>query len=277
MEYKLYAPPPALKHYVRYFWSYDSLVPNFPHFDIDNFAERSTSLIFQNLDDFPPSYDEHGNRIAALSVNGLDTQPTKGQLPGTFSFVGVSLYPVALHALFAINANELVDMNVDIQMLCKSCIEKKLAAARSHPERIMMLSRYLYDKLNASRIRPGFIDEIIHGNRIDERTSVESVLKHYRISERQFERRFKAAIGISPKKYQRIVRFEKTFERLHRAKYSDLVTIAHDLYYTDQSHFIKEFKEFSGLSPYNYLKFIRPENHVFNFNADSVSSKPCFA
>jgi AraC-like DNA-binding protein len=263
MEYKLYAPPEALKHYVRYFWSYDSHVPSFPQYNIDNFADRNTSLIFQNLDNFLPNRDAQGRRIAALSINGVDTLPTRGTMSGTFSHIGASLYPFALHALFNINADELINLAVDINDLCKSGIERKLAEARTQPERIAVLSRYLYDKLNTSRIRQGFIDEIVHGSRIDERSSIESLLKQYRISERQLERTFKAAIGISPKKYQRIVRFEKSVERLHSAKYNDLITIAHDLHYTDQSHFIKDFKEFSGLTPYDFLKRIRPESNSF--------------
>lgn len=61
-----------------------------------------------------------------------------------------------------------------------------------------------------------------------------------------------------PKKYLRILRFEKTIEMLNNVNGINLSGIAYDFGYADQSHFNKEFKDFSGFSPQafqNKVKF----------------------
>ena len=76
----------------------------------------------------------------------------------------------------------------------------------------------------------------------------------FRISERQLQRRFKKQVGVPLKRYERISRFELALNRLATVDYSELTSIAFELGYTDQSHFIKEFQEFAGMSPYNFVR-----------------------
>lgn len=83
------------------------------------------------------------------------------------------------------------------------------------------------------------------------------------ISESTFERTFKQTVGISPKLYTRITRFQASLEQLRRHQFQQLSDIAFEQHYADQSHFIREFKAFTGIVP-NY--FHRQTNEmVTNF------------
>lgn len=71
------------------------------------------------------------------------------------------------------------------------------------------------------------------------------------ISERQLERLFKKYIGLSPKYYARIIRFNYIFE-LIKSKQHTWAEVVYQSGYYDQSHFIRNFKAFTGEDPSSY-------------------------
>jgi AraC-like DNA-binding protein len=77
------------------------------------------------------------------------------------------------------------------------------------------------------------------------------------LSERTLERRFKQSIGISAKLFSRICRFQESLNQLRKNKYDKLSDIAYENGYADQSHFIRSFKEFTGVSPFDYRKQLK--------------------
>jgi AraC-like DNA-binding protein len=74
------------------------------------------------------------------------------------------------------------------------------------------------------------------------------------MTERTFERMFEREIGISPVLFRRISQFSKAFRQVNERTLPDLSTITYRNGYTDQSHFIRAFKEFTGFTPSAYLK-----------------------
>jgi AraC-like DNA-binding protein len=61
-------------------------------------------------------------------------------------------------------------------------------------------------------------------------------------------------VGISPKLFSRICRFQATLQQLRTNGFDKLSDIAFEHNYADQSHFIRSFKEFAGVSPFQYQK-----------------------
>jgi AraC-like DNA-binding protein len=83
--------------------------------------------------------------------------------------------------------------------------------------------------------------------------SVTDLAKLIGFSERQLERKFKRQVGLSPKRLSRILRFQKFLQIAQNSKSLTLTDAALACGYFDQSHFIKDFTAFSGVSPLNYL------------------------
>ena len=79
-------------------------------------------------------------------------------------------------------------------------------------------------------------------------------LKEYGISERQFERKFLQTIGFTPSYYRRVLRFETALYRIQQGRFKSLADLAYELGYADQSHFNREFKQFSHLTPKELIK-----------------------
>lgn len=254
MIYHQYAPPHLLKPYVRYFWSFDSYQSNTGLLQIKSFADRYPRFIFQDVGRFESIRKSDGEKMPTCYLSGIDTKETVAIMNSTFSHFGISFHPHALHVFFGVEAHELVNTVPEIQLFCRSDIQSKLALAKSHRERVIISSKYLVDKISTlNRIDP-LVNQIIHSREIDEAGNVWRVARNYKISERSLERKFKIAIGVAPKKLQRIARFEKALQLLAQTNYSQLTAIAHRLDYSDQAHFINEFKQFSGMTPYDFVQ-----------------------
>lgn len=85
------------------------------------------------------------------------------------------------------------------------------------------------------------------------------------LSKKQFERSFNSFVGINPKEYTRIVRFQKALAQMQYqpGKEINQALIAYTSGYADQSHFIREFKQFCGYTPMSLLKISNPYSDLF--------------
>ena len=72
-------------------------------------------------------------------------------------------------------------------------------------------------------------------------------------SERSLERIFRERVGLSPKKFARIVRFQNILRTIENVPDSKMLDAALTFGYFDQSHMIRDFREFSGKSPQDYF------------------------
>jgi transcriptional regulator GlxA family with amidase domain len=92
---------------------------------------------------------------------------------------------------------------------------------------------------------------------------VSDLAHHAGLGIRQFERRFRYEIGIPPKLYARIVRFEAALQRKATSPGARWIDIAHALGYHDQMHMVHDFNRLSGDSPTaigsQLDMFVRPE------------------
>ena len=104
------------------------------------------------------------------------------------------------------------------------------------------------------------IDAAIQQIYITPQISVNELSSIACLSKKQFER-----LGINPKEYTRIVRFQKALAQMqHQAgKEINQAQIAYASGYADQSHFIREFKKFCGYTPVSLLKVSNPYSDLF--------------
>lgn len=254
MHYHQYQPPESLKHYVRYLWSYESRGDEAARLHIRSFADQFPRLIFQDILHYETIRTAGGEAMPACYLSGLDTRPTDAIMRASFSHFGVSFYPHALPVFFGIHANELVNTTPDINLVLNSSLTHDLTHAASHRERAERVCRFLHDRLIRHAYRdPATMTMLLQGDLLAE-TDLAQLSRSYRLSTRQLERRFKTSVGISPKKFQRLIRFENSLRLLAQADYAELTHVAHTLQYSDQSHFIHEFREFAGMTPYAFVR-----------------------
>ena len=83
----------------------------------------------------------------------------------------------------------------------------------------------------------------------------------------KLERLFYTEVGLSPKTFIRITRFQEVFKKIRQQGVKDLTGLAYEYGYYDQSHFIRDFQAFSGVNP---RKFFSEKNFI----AEMITSPP---
>ena len=83
------------------------------------------------------------------------------------------------------------------------------------------------------------------------------------LSPKQFGRIFSNYVGMMPKEYSRIVRFQKSLWLLQN-HHRDYAGIAYACGYSDQSHFIRDFRHFCGLTPRELTEYQTPYSDLYS-------------
>jgi AraC-like DNA-binding protein len=250
LVYEQYKPSGKLHYFIRYFWSYESPSQVIQPLHIRSFADKYPRLIFQNVNTYTRIRYGNGQFAPVCYLSGIDTLPTDAYWESSFSHFGVSFFPHALSVFFNIHASELINTMPDMLFFGGEKLVAQLQNA-SNQQKVSILSRFFEDKL--AQAHPDlFIHQLVHSEDIQQENAIEFLRKKYAFSERQLQRKVKQHIGISFKKYQRIDKFEKALQFINKGNFESFTTLAHQLNYFDQSHFIRDFTSFSGITPSAY-------------------------
>lgn len=265
MNIIFYQPPKHLANFIRYFWScdlVDSKSDKVIYFE--NYADKHPRMVFQ-VEDRHRLKNNENNFVPKAYVCGIETLPSSMSIQANFSHFGVSFNSFALTEIFKTANETLVNKTVDLIDLGYADLIRKLSDAKSHLHRIEIMCRFIEAQLKRKLVVSIPIIQIVLDNEIIEQTDLVYLQKRYGLSERTLERQFKNAMGISPKTFQRLVRFEKTLSLLKNPAYSNSAVVGHMLDYTDQSHFIKDFKRFTNITPSKFQKnnFLLSESSAF--------------
>jgi AraC-like DNA-binding protein len=175
---------------------------------------------------------------------------------GVSSIIGVKLQPQALTMLFELEMHTFTDMVLDLRKALRSKmnrVEDDLRAADTEAGKIAVLDEYFCARLrvmNPDRIPIERAIALIFDRK--GMITVGELAAEMELGERALEKIFKHYIGLSPKFYTRIVRFNHIFQ-LIKDKGPDWADIVFKAGYYDQSHFIRNFKAFTGEDPTSYM------------------------
>jgi AraC-like DNA-binding protein len=123
----------------------------------------------------------------------------------------------------------------------------QLAGTANHAQRIRLVEDLLLAQAGDARPDPLVSAAVALIERTQARMRIEELTRRIGLSQSALERRFRRLVGASPRRFASLVRLQNVV-RL-REKGADLTTIAHAAGYSDQPHFIKDFKRFTGLAP----------------------------
>lgn len=191
---------------------------------------------------------------------------------GVHSVIGAAIKPTGLWHLFGVDVLALTDKVIKSRGLFEDGLEIFTKKFDSHTDtdiRKQLIENLLLGRLQKVRPTLNMIDvavDLIHENRGC--TSIKHICEQLHVSERYFQKRFKAMVGLVPSVYNRIIRFNYLFAEMKADIPKDYKSIAALFNYYDFSHFSKDFKKYCGLSP---TKF-----HVdkFHFLKEFMIDKP---
>lgn len=244
-------PPEYLRDYVRYFWIAEDKLPE--NRIVRPITDGCPGLVWQRFAE-PQLTDQHRKQLPSLFLYGQTVQHRELHSPNGFNAIGVCLYPLALKALFDVDAHELTDSCTDLNALSAKQgfpLAERLEQESSVAEQVQLIASYLFRHVNRTRAEHDNPTAFAVKRLIETggTVSMSELQQQLNISERGLERRFRRWVGISPKLFSRICRFQRSLTQLKDKNYNKLSDIAFDNGYADQAHFIRIFKEFAGYAP----------------------------
>jgi AraC-like DNA-binding protein len=232
MRYAEHSPCAKLAGYIACYWTLDG-------------RSRAPELILPDgCMEMIANYEEP---FEALSPRGvLEPQPQTfvvGQITramvvrprGRAGVFGVRFRPGGARAFLPFPQQEIAGRVVSLDLVYpgeRRELEDRLGSARSDQERVAAADAFLLPRCSeTARIPAG-------------------------LSARQYRRRFEQEVGLTPKAFERVRRLQRAIGTLSKGS---LAEVAAEAGYYDQSHFIRDFREFSGMTPTEYLRYRRGE------------------
>jgi AraC-like DNA-binding protein len=181
---------------------------------------------------------------------------SKLRFQGTVECFVVMFQPAGLHRLFNVPMRDLTDRAYDAHSVLGAFIsrfEQVIGDCGSFPERVRVANDYLLRRAEAWRCPSPISAAAAELLSVSGNARVAGIAAASGLSVRQFERGFLEQLGLTPKLFARIVRFEAALDRKARCSSKSWTEIANELGYFDQMHMIHDFSVFTGGTPTRML------------------------
>ena len=184
---------------------------------------------------------------------GPGTAPVLLAPTGRIDVIGVRLEAGVAAELVDVPVAELVDRIPALDALARDFargLGEELADPRPRERWSDVLERRLARALDRSRLgpSPAITHAVARLRTSGGRTTVAALAREAGISTRQLERRFRERVGLGPKTFARLLRFQRALALLRRPGPS-LAAVAARCGYFDQAHLVRDFRQFAGQSP----------------------------
>lgn len=253
---RIYAPSPELAEFISCFWALPEI--SGAHTELV-YPDGKIQILFHYG---TPFVDRASSGASAtqprFALCGQKTSYSHVTATKECGMVGAVLHTHAASRILGIPVFEITGHTVNLADVLYGWRKNQDAFLDCGDDRsrITVIEKFLLRKtvkqaLCADYFVKSCIDEINKNRGIG--IPLES-LERFSLSERSMQRIFRERTGLTPKKYAKIVRFKHSIALLPET--ADLTSAAYEAGFYDQSHFIREFKEFCGLSPSEFAKAV---------------------
>ena len=263
MFYQKFSPAPHLAPFVECYFVWESrhfISPKQP-IVIESPPSGFGSLVANLGEPYAVETTKRGLiPVPTLFLSGQSTRQYKLHLTGPVRVVAAVFRPAGLGSLFGLPMIEFADERIDLTAVLgqhTNLLAGQLAESQSPLAKVAVLEGFLSRQLLRHNLTPDRIDHT--ANLIVSRRgiiSINELADDAFLCRRQFDRKFLQRVGVSPKFYSRIRRVGYLCSVLANQHWnvSDWQDLIFRAGYYDQSHFIKDFTEFTGQNPSVYLK-----------------------
>lgn len=258
MNYQTFQPHPDLESLISCYWTLE--VPATGDTQRQRIIPDGTIEMAFILGDDIKRYTAEDNFIIQprSMVLGQTIDPFYIEPTGYVNTFAIRFYPYGFANFVTVPIRTLTNKETPIEMLFEEKTAKKLEQdiiqATDTKQRIEIIELFLLNKLSEQVMVDTIVKTTIDTLLLTKgSTSIRDILKKDVSKRRKLERMFVKQIGISPKQLGKVIRLQSALKMLLNEEWESLTNIAYASEYYDQAHFIKDFKEFTGISPKEFL------------------------
>lgn len=253
MNYNTIQPNADLTSFVKCYWTLEG--PAHPDPEKQRIVPDGCMEMIFLCGDLYRQYFEDGSHILQprAFVFGQITKPLEIQQTGKVDIFAIRFHPHGFMPFTTVAASQMENRAVPLVELFgaqAAVLEAAMFDALTTTERVEVIETFLMNCL----VTKEAIDRLISSSvgtllSLNGQLSVAELSKELAVNRRQLERKFAAQVGLSPKQLAKIFRLQATLKTMLSQESPSLTVLAYDGEYFDQTHFIKDFKEFTGVSP----------------------------
>jgi AraC-like DNA-binding protein len=251
-------PQPALRPFIEWLWYY---IDYNPDHERQHVLPDGTFELVINLQDIPRKLFDRDNagQFNAFKrgwVSGAHTQYLIIDALPCSSMIGAHFKPGGAAQFLGIPAEEVCNQVVELDAIWGNSIwewRDQLLSVDGPAAKFRVLEELLVRKLSSAQSTPVVtwaLDRFTHEPHMQKIAQVSGQLG---ISHKHFIEQFKRQVGLTPKKFCRVRRFQQVLGQIQSARSVDWSDVACGCGYFDQAHFINDFVAFSGMNPSSYL------------------------
>lgn len=267
MVQRVHFPGPPLSEFVELIWLYEGYTA--PHScAFERLMPSGTmSLVINLQEDRSPIY--HPERLEEIgSTRGILLAGTYSEFAvidtaEQWATLGVHFRPGGAFPFFGLPAGELQDVTLSLEDLwgpVANGLRERILEAATPEARFGIMEEALLARARGLSRHPAIAFAL---RELRRSRTVGSVLDQVGYSQRHFIQLFRQEVGLTPKLYGRIQRFQQVLRRVQPMARVDWSEIALGNGYFDQAHLIRDFRAFSGFTPSEYLARRRSHfNHI---------------
>jgi len=197
--------------------------------------------------------------LKRIGITGLLTESRSFQTHSPLTkTILIILYPWAIPGLFNESAAVLTDQSLGLADIITgqvvAILEEKIQSTTDPMQMVNFIQEclvQLYLTNNHNYLQQQRVIQIAQNLALKpSQLSVKEIASHYGYSKRSLERHFQSTIGLSPKRFMITARFQQVLQKIQAGECWE--RIAESLNYYDQSHFIKEFQQFTNTTPQKF-------------------------
>jgi len=260
MRFRSYIPRPPLSEFIEDFWLYEDYEGGHSHERI--LPSGTFEMVFNLQEDelriYGASAPAKCRRFSGAVISGPYAGSFMSDTAEEAAILGVHFKPGGAFAVLGLPAGEFTNSHVDLRTIwgpAASMIRERLCELSRPNDRFRLLEQALLERLfdgphRHVAVRVG-LDVLM---RTQGRTKVRDIARAVDLSQRRFIEVFAAEVGLPPKLFGRVQRFQHAVAMSQSAAKVDWAQFAVECGYFDQSHLIREFVEFTGLSAADFWR-----------------------
>jgi AraC-like DNA-binding protein len=268
MQILSYRPLPPLADFVDRLWLSQGSAP--AHAMERLLPNCTVELVINLHQDHIHLYDRDDYRrcgsVPGCMLSGPRTRYFVIDTRDQTAVMGVHFRPGGAFPFFRAPASELADQSIALDALwgpAASEMRERLLASPTPEGKFRVLEACLLAQLAKPLERHPAVSFGIEQLRGYRQPTVADVVDKAGFSQRRFIQLFGEQVGLTPKVFGRVSRFQRAVQTAHGAGEIDWADLALDCGYYDQAHFVHDFQSFAGITPSTYLLQRTPHlNHV---------------